>query len=80
MVDLGLALQVHVITEKGRGHAPAINDEAEKFHAVPRAPWSTGLSTARAFETARGCSGQVVVEGHGHQLFLIRCVSSVTWS
>ena len=25
---------VHVITEKGRGHAPAINDEAEKFHAV----------------------------------------------
>lgn len=25
---------VHVITEKGRGYAPAINDEAEKFHAV----------------------------------------------
>ncbi len=25
---------VHVITEKGRGHAPAVNDEAEKFHAV----------------------------------------------
>ncbi len=25
---------VHVITEKGRGHAPALNDEAEKFHAV----------------------------------------------
>ena len=25
---------VHVITEKGRGHAPAINDQAEKFHAV----------------------------------------------
>jgi 1-deoxy-D-xylulose-5-phosphate synthase len=25
---------VHAITQKGRGHAPAINDEAEKFHAV----------------------------------------------
>ncbi len=25
---------VHVITEKGRGHAPAVNDQAEKFHAV----------------------------------------------
>ena len=25
---------VHAITEKGRGHAPALNDEAEKFHAV----------------------------------------------
>ncbi len=25
---------VHAITEKGRGHAPAIKDEAEKFHAV----------------------------------------------
>ncbi|MFM8751874.1 MAG: 1-deoxy-D-xylulose-5-phosphate synthase [Actinomycetota bacterium] len=25
---------VHAITEKGRGHAPALQDEAEKFHAV----------------------------------------------
>jgi 1-deoxy-D-xylulose-5-phosphate synthase len=25
---------VHAITEKGRGHAPALKDEAEKFHAV----------------------------------------------
>ncbi len=25
---------VHAITEKGRGHAPAVQDEAEKFHAV----------------------------------------------
>lgn len=25
---------VHAITEKGRGHLPAIQDEAEKFHAV----------------------------------------------
>ena len=25
---------VHAITEKGRGHQPAVDDEAEKFHAV----------------------------------------------
>lgn len=30
----GQPVIVHVITEKGRGHAPAVNDEAEKFHAV----------------------------------------------
>lgn len=25
---------VHVITEKGRGYAPAVNDEADQFHAI----------------------------------------------
>ena len=25
---------VHCITDKGRGHAPALNDDAERFHAV----------------------------------------------
>lgn len=34
---------VHVITEKGRGHAPAVNDEAEKFHAVGVVNPQTGL-------------------------------------
>ncbi len=32
--DFAGPVLVHVITEKGRGHAPAVNDEAEKFHAV----------------------------------------------
>jgi len=32
--NFGAPVLVHVITEKGRGHAPAVNDEAEKFHAV----------------------------------------------
>jgi len=32
--DYDAPVLVHVITEKGRGHAPALNDEAEKFHAV----------------------------------------------
>ena len=34
---------VHVITEKGKGHAPAIQDEAEKFHAVGVVDPETGL-------------------------------------
>ena len=32
--EFGGPVLVHVITEKGKGHAPAINDEAEKFHSV----------------------------------------------
>lgn len=42
---------VHAITEKGRGHAPAINDEAEKFHAVGIVDPETGESIAKAGRT-----------------------------
>ena len=30
----GAPVIVHALTEKGRGHQPAVDDEAEKFHAV----------------------------------------------
>ena len=33
---------VHVITEKGRGYAPAVNDEADQFHAVGQIDPVTG--------------------------------------
>lgn len=39
---------VHVITEKGRGYAPAINDEAEKFHAVGVVNAQTGQPLKKA--------------------------------
>ena len=39
---------VHVITEKGRGHAPAINDQAEKFHAVGVVNPQTGQPLKKA--------------------------------
>ena len=39
---------VHVITEKGRGHAPAINDSAEKFHAVGVVNPETGVPVAKS--------------------------------
>ena len=46
--DFGAPVLVHVITEKGRGHAPAIMDEAEKFHAVGVVDPATGVSLAKA--------------------------------
>lgn len=36
---------VHVITEKGRGYAPARNDEADQFHAVGQIDPITGEAT-----------------------------------
>jgi 1-deoxy-D-xylulose-5-phosphate synthase len=35
---------VHVITEKGRGYEPAVNDEADQFHAVGQIDPETGKS------------------------------------
>ena len=46
--DFGAPVLVHVITEKGRGHAPAIMDEAEKFHAVGVVDPATGVSLAKS--------------------------------
>jgi 1-deoxy-D-xylulose-5-phosphate synthase len=42
---------VHAITEKGRGHAPAVNDEAEKFHAVGVVDPETGEPLAKSGKT-----------------------------
>jgi len=46
--DFGAPVLVHVITEKGRGHAPAIQDEAEKFHAVGVVSPQTGEPIAKS--------------------------------
>jgi 1-deoxy-D-xylulose-5-phosphate synthase len=46
--DFGGPVLVHVITEKGRGHAPAVNDEAEKFHAVGVVNAETGQPLGKA--------------------------------
>jgi 1-deoxy-D-xylulose-5-phosphate synthase len=45
--DFGAPVLVHIITEKGRGHAPAIQDEAEKFHAVGVVSPETGEPVAQ---------------------------------
>ena len=46
--NYGAPVLVHVITEKGRGHAPAINDDAEKFHAVGIVDPETGIPIAKS--------------------------------
>lgn len=38
----GAPVIVHAITEKGRGYAPALEDEADQFHAVGRIDPATG--------------------------------------
>ena len=45
--NFGAPVLVHVITEKGRGHAPAINDAAEKFHAVGIVSPETGVPVTK---------------------------------
>ncbi|MER7490769.1 1-deoxy-D-xylulose-5-phosphate synthase [Streptomyces sp. NPDC126497] len=39
---------VHCLTEKGRGYQPALQDEADRFHAVGRIHPDTGLPIATA--------------------------------
>jgi 1-deoxy-D-xylulose-5-phosphate synthase len=46
--NFGAPVLVHVITEKGRGHAPAINDSAEKFHAVGIVDPETGVPVEKS--------------------------------
>ena len=46
--NYGAPVLVHVITEKGRGHAPAVQDEAEKFHAVGIVDAETGEPLAKS--------------------------------
>ena len=46
--EFGQPVLIHVITEKGRGHKPAIADEAEKFHAVGVVDPETGTPLAKS--------------------------------
>jgi len=41
--DLGQPVIVHVITQKGRGYSPALEDEADQFHAVGKINPESGL-------------------------------------
>jgi len=46
--EYGAPILVHAITEKGRGHKPALADEAEKFHAVGVVDPETGESLSKS--------------------------------
>jgi 1-deoxy-D-xylulose-5-phosphate synthase len=46
--EFGAPVLVHAITEKGKGHQPAVADEAEKFHAVGIVDPATGAPLAKS--------------------------------
>jgi len=60
--DFGGPVIVHVITEKGRGYAPAIQDEAEKFHAVGIVDPETGVPLTSAKRTWTSVFSEHLVE------------------
>ena len=54
---------VHVITEKGRGYAPAENDTADQFHAIGKIDPETGESLHNgAGQSFTGVFGSAIVE------------------
>jgi len=64
----GEPVLVHAITEKGRGYQPAIEDEAEKFHAVGIVDPETGEPIATGGTSwTRVFSDELVRIGHARQ-------------
>ena len=49
--NFGAPVLVHAITEKGRGHKPAVADTAEKFHAVGVVDPETGAPLNKSAKT-----------------------------
>lgn len=58
----GAPILVHAITEKGRGHKPAVADEAEKFHAVGVVDPETGEPLAKSGTTWTKVFSEEIVE------------------
>lgn len=63
--EFGSPVLVHAITEKGRGHKPAVEDEAEKFHAVGIVDPETGAPLAKSGTSwTKVFSEELVAIGH----------------
>ncbi len=63
----GAPVILHAITEKGRGYAPALEDEAEKFHAVGIVDPETGLPLAKGVTTWTSIfADELVKQGEAH--------------
>ena len=63
--EFGEPILVHAITEKGRGYQPAVEDEAEKFHAVGIVDPETGEPIAKSGTSwTRVFSDELVQIGH----------------
>jgi len=65
--SFGAPVILHAITEKGRGYAPALEDEAEKFHAVGIVDAETGLPLAKGVTTWTNIfADELVKQGDAH--------------
>jgi 1-deoxy-D-xylulose-5-phosphate synthase len=65
--EFGAPVIVHAITEKGRGYAPAVEDEAEKFHAVGIVDPETGLPISKGVTSWTSIfSDELVKQGETH--------------
>lgn len=63
--EFGAPVLVHAITEKGRGHQPAVADEAEKFHAVGIVDPETGAPLSKSVTSwTKVFSEELVAIGH----------------
>ena len=60
--EFGAPVLVHAITEKGRGHKPAMDDEAEKFHAVGIVDPETGAPLAKSATSWTKIFSQELIE------------------
>ena len=60
--NFGSPIIVHVITEKGHGHPPALDDVDEKFHAVGVIDPFTGTSLTISGRTWTSVFGKEIVE------------------
>jgi 1-deoxy-D-xylulose-5-phosphate synthase len=65
--QFGEPVLVHVITEKGRGHQPALADEAEKFHAVGVVDPATGIPVAKSARSWTQVFSEELVEIGGER-------------
>jgi 1-deoxy-D-xylulose-5-phosphate synthase len=65
--QFGEPVLVHVITEKGRGHQPAIEDEAEKFHAVGVVDPATGIPVSKSARSWTQVFSEELVEIGGER-------------
>jgi 1-deoxy-D-xylulose-5-phosphate synthase len=60
--EYGAPILVHAITEKGKGHKPAVADEAEKFHAVGVIDSETGEPLSKSAQTWTKIFSQELVD------------------
>jgi 1-deoxy-D-xylulose-5-phosphate synthase len=73
----GEPVLVHVITEKGRGHQPAIADEAEKFHAVGVVDPATGIPVSKSARSWTQVFSEELVEIGGERKDIVAITAAM---